>query len=125
MKKLTSQLACEIARSFEGVTEKDHFGSDAFSAGGRMFATVWHGKNEVNLMFTPALQRQFLEIDGEGFSAVPNKWGEKGATTAHLHYLERDVFEKALRAAWDCGIAKSVSGKNSAKMKSNKVSKKK
>lgn len=106
MKKINTKLACELARLLEGVTERDHFGSDAFSAGGRIFATVWHDKNEVNLMFTPELQREYVGLDGEGFSAVPNKWGEKGATTAHLEELEVSVFESALRAAWECRAVK-------------------
>jgi hypothetical protein len=34
----SSKQACEMARSLKGVTDKDHFGSDAFVANGRIFA---------------------------------------------------------------------------------------
>ena len=115
---VSSRTACEIARSLPNVSEKDHFGSDAFIAHKRIFATVWHDKAEVNLMFTTAQQNEFLEMDVEAFSPVPNKWGEKGATTAHLKYIDKALLAKALKAAWGTCTAKSASKKSKAQKKS-------
>lgn len=100
MRKLTARQVCEMARSLEGVTEKDHFGSDAFCANGRIFATVWHDKNECNLMLNLEQQRNFLAIDGEGFSQIDNAWGRKGATNVQLDFVDREQFLDALKAAW-------------------------
>ena len=84
-----------MARSFDGVTEKDHFGSDAFCANGRIFATVWHDKNEVNLMLNRQQQNQFLEMDGESFNEIENSWGDH-AIKVQLEFVERSVFVEAL-----------------------------
>lgn len=99
--KLNTRTACEMARALEGVTEKDHFGSDAFVAFGRIFATVWHDKNEVNLMLSQELQRQVLSIDGEGFAQIDNAWGRAGATKAQLDFVDSKDFAWALKLAWD------------------------
>ena len=85
--------------SFVGVSVKDHFGSDAFSANGRMFLTVRHEKNEVHLMLNREQQNQFLEIDGEGFNPLENLWGEH-AIMVQLDFVDREVFANALNAAW-------------------------
>jgi hypothetical protein len=99
MAKLTTKQVCDMSRAFEGVTEQDHFGSDAFRANGRIFATVWHAKNEVNLMLNRQQQKEFLEIDGEGFNTLDNAWGEH-AINVQLEFVDRAVFAQALRAAW-------------------------
>ena len=80
------------------VTVQDHFGSDAFRTPGGIFATVWHEKKNVNLMLTPVQQRNL--VDGQGFVAIDNAWGRKGATTANLELLDRARFLEALRTAW-------------------------
>jgi hypothetical protein len=104
--KLTTKTACELARALAGVTEKDHFGADAFVANGRIFATVWHDRGEVNLMLSREQQRQFLGIDGEGFTEIDNAWGPGGATRAVLEFVDPKDFAAALRSAWDHSATK-------------------
>ena len=100
MRKLSPNKACEMARTFNGVTEKDHFGSDAFVANGRIFATVWHDKNEVNLMLNEEQQRSFLVgDDSEGFNQIENAWG-KNAINVKLDAIAPKIFAAALRVAW-------------------------
>lgn len=100
MRKLSPNQVCEMARGLEGVSEKDHFGSDAFVANGRIFATVWHDKNEVNLMLNEEQQRSFLvRDDGEGFGPIENAWG-KNAINVQLKFVDPTVFTDALRVAW-------------------------
>src|SRR4051812_43246337 len=97
---MTTKRASVLLQALPDVTVKDHFGSDAFRANGRIFATVWHGKNEVNLMVTPAQQEALLGRDGDGYSKVPNKWGEGGATTAHLSFLDEADFVVGMQMAY-------------------------
>lgn len=100
MLKLSTRKVCELARRFEGVTEKDHFGSDAFCANGRIFATVWHDKNRVTLMLDQEQQRAFLARDGsEGFIQIENAWGHN-AIGVDLSSVDSKVFSEALKEAW-------------------------
>ncbi|MGZ3690662.1 MAG: MmcQ/YjbR family DNA-binding protein [Pseudobdellovibrio sp.] len=99
MAKLSIKKVLEIARSMEGVTEKDHFGGVAFVANGKIFATVWSKTNTVNLMLNLEQQTQLLSIDGEGFFALNNAWGRKGATCVQLEFVEKSDFEDALELA--------------------------
>jgi hypothetical protein len=121
---ISTQMVCKMAQSLDGVTEKDHHGSDAFVANGRIFATVWHDRNEVNLMLNRDQQRKFLEIDGEGFVEIDNAWGRAGATKVQLSFVDRKEFADALKAAWQNSAvkrAKLVSSKpKAAKKKTRK-----
>jgi hypothetical protein len=103
---LSSKMACEIARSLPNVSEKDHFGSDAFYANKRIFATVWHNKNQVNLRLSPEQQYSFLEKDGEAFIEIPNAWGGQGWTTVQLEFIDRALFAAAAKAAWETSAIK-------------------
>lgn len=101
MQTISTRKACELARAFDGVTEKDHFGSDAFVANGRIFATVWHEKKLVNLMLNQAQQREFLGRDGsEGFRPLENAWGAN-AIGVQLEFVDGRLFAEALAAAWE------------------------
>lgn len=112
---ISTRQACEMARALEGVSEKDHFGSDAFVANKRMFATVWHDKGTVNLMLSREQQQRFLEIDGEGFVEIDNAWGRAGATTVQLAYVRMGDFTEALRAAWEnSAVKRTAPGKGSS-----------
>ncbi len=97
---LTTRWVCNLAETLPGVTVKDHFGSDAYRANERIFATVWHEKNEVNLKLSLEDQRRFLSLDGEGFVEIDNGWGRMGFTKVQLAYVDRKEFEEALRSAW-------------------------
>src|SRR5262245_10001173 len=100
MARLTTQSVCKLAEKFEGVTVKDHFGSDAYCANGRIFATVWHDKNRVNLMLNEEQQRSFLVRDGgEAFIPIENSWGSN-AIGVDIETVDREMFIEALKAAW-------------------------
>jgi hypothetical protein len=105
---LTTTQACELARELPDVTAQDHFGSDAFRTPGGIFATVWHDKQTVNLMLTPEQQRRFVALDGNGFVAIDNAWGRKGATTANLEAVDAALFVEALRTAWHNSAEKAA-----------------
>lgn len=105
---ISSKIACEVIRNLSSdVSEKDHFGSDAFYANKRIFATVWHKENKANVRLTPDLQRKFLETDGEAFSEIDNAWGRQGWTTVQLEFVDKSLFSDAVQAAWDSSNIKS------------------
>ena len=107
MAKLSLKKVFEIVRALEGVTEKDHFGGDAFLANGKIFATVWSKTNTANLMLNLEQQKQLLSIDGEGFVALNNAWGRKGATCVQIEIAERSDFEDAITLAFNNAKKKS------------------
>jgi hypothetical protein len=100
MAKLTTSAVCKLAEKFEGVTVKNHFGSVAYCANGRIFATVWHDKERVNLMLNQEQQKFFLLRDGsEGFIQINNAWG-RDAIGVDLASTDADLFTEALKMAW-------------------------
>lgn len=118
---LTAQKACEMAETLDGVTVKDHFGSDAYCANKRIFATVWHDKNEVNLRLSLEEQLHFLSLDGEGFVEIDNAWGRQGFTKVQLDFVDPKNFAKALKSAWEHSVSKkSALSKVSPKAKAAK-----
>lgn len=115
-----SRVACELIHKFGDVTEKDHFGSDAFSANKRMFATVWHNEKRANIRLTPELQREFLMQNSEAFEEIDNAWGRQGWTQVNLEFIDQETFLNALQAAFECSSIKAeraVSTKPKAKSK--------
>lgn len=96
---LVFKTALEIVNSFEGVTESEHFGGQAFSANGRIFATFWRDKNEVNVRLAFIDQQHFLE-ESECFQEIDNAWGRQGMTTILLEFVSRKIFHKAIESAW-------------------------
>lgn len=116
---LTSKTACSMTRKLADVTEKDHFGGDGFYANKKIFATVWHEKQQANLKLSPALQVLFSGRAPNAIAPVENAWGRQGWTMFRLSLVDKSLFEEALRAAWVASaITKSSSGRNVAPKKS-------
>lgn len=114
-----------MVRALEGVTEKNHFGSDAFYAHKRIFATVWPEKKQVNLRLTPEQHLRFVAEDGEAFEAVANAFGSQGWTTVHLDFIERPALAVALGAAWTSSAAARPAAKPKTAPKKTATRKKK
>jgi len=112
---LTTKRACELARELPGVSEYDHFGSDAFRTVGGTFATVWHAKGSVNLNLSVEQQRRFVLLDGEGFVEIDNAWGRRGWTTANLEFVDEASLRDALLAAWGNAANKPVRRRTASK----------
>lgn len=66
-----------------------------------MFATYLDTNNTANIFLTPAEQEVFCEIDADNIFPVPNKWGQKGATTFVLNILDKGVLLEALSSAYN------------------------
>ena len=92
----------QLALSFPGVETKPHFNRIGFKpTGKRMFATYLADDNTANIFLTPPEQTVFCKMDRENIYPVPNKWGEKGATTFELNRVARGVVLEALLSAYN------------------------
>jgi hypothetical protein len=92
----------EMALSFPGTEHKPHFERVGFKViGKRMFATYLADNNTGNIFLTPEEQTVFCEMDAANIYPVPNKWGEKGATTFELNKVRQELVLEALLSAYN------------------------
>lgn len=89
-----------IALSLPGTEARSHFDRTAFRVR-RIYATLAPDRLSANLMYGPSDQKRFCEANPEAFSPVPNKWGEKGATTIRLDVVTESELREALERAWE------------------------
>jgi hypothetical protein len=92
----------DLALSFPNTEQVPHFERIGFKIiGMRMFATYLEKNNSANIFLTPAEQLVFCRIDKENIYPVPNKWGEKGATTFELNSVAKELVLEALLSAYN------------------------
>src|SRR5690606_2492707 len=92
----------ELALSFPGTTQKPHFERTGVSViGKRMFATYLAKNHTANIFLTPNEQAVFCAMDTANIYPVPNKWGEKGATTFDLRHVAKELVLEALLSAYN------------------------
>ena len=90
-----------MALSFPHTEQVAHFERIGFKiAGKRMFTTYLEKNNTANIFLTPAEQKLFCKMDKHIYP-VPNKWGEKGATTFELNTVAREVVMEAFLSAYN------------------------
>ena len=65
-----------------------------------MFSTYLEKDNTANVFLTPKEQAIFCQMDKAIFR-VPNKWGEKGATTFDLNHVPKHILTEALLSAYN------------------------
>ena len=91
-----------MALSFPNTEQVPHFERQGFKlTGRRMFATYLEKDNTANIFLTPAEQKLFCKIYKVNVYPVPNKWGEKKATTFALNAVAREVVMEALISAYN------------------------
>jgi hypothetical protein len=99
---ITKDIFTEMALSFPGAEQTPHFERTGFRVTGkRMFATYLPENNTANVFLTPGEQRVFCKMHAVGIYPVPNKWGEKGATTFELNKLPKELIMEALFSAYN------------------------
>jgi hypothetical protein len=99
---ITREKFLELALSFPGTAQKPHFERIGCSViGKRMFATYLAKNNTANIFLTPAEQAIFCKMDTKNIYPVPNKWGEKGATTFELARVPKEFVQEALLSAYN------------------------
>jgi YjbR len=98
---IKSETFEELALSLPGTAQKPHFDRTGFSViGKRMFATYLPKNNTANIFLTPLEQAVFCKMDPDNIYPVPNKWGEKGATTFVLNKVKIEFVKEALLSAY-------------------------
>jgi hypothetical protein len=103
---ITENAFFKMALSFPGTEQVPHFHRIGFKVTGRrMFATYLAGDHTTNIFLSPAEQNIFCKKHDEGIYPVPNKWGEKGATTFDLTLAPKEIVMEALRTAYE-GVVK-------------------
>lgn len=102
--KMTQKEFEDLALSFPGAESRPHFDRTGFRVTGkRMFATYLEQDHSANIFLTPGEQAAFCAA-APGIYPVPNKWGEKGATTFLLSQVPREIVREALLSAYDSVI---------------------
>src|SRR5882724_534127 len=92
----------EMALSFPHTEQVPHFERQGFKVTGKkMFATYLEENNSANIFLTPTEQKLFCKIDPVNIYPVPNKWGEKGATTFELNNVAKEFVMEALLSAYN------------------------
>ena len=92
----------KMALSFPHTEQVKHFERTGFKVvGKRMFATHLESNNTANIFLTTEEQNIFCEMDSKNIYPVPNKWGEKGATTFELNAVEEGMVLEALLSAYN------------------------
>jgi hypothetical protein len=87
--------------SLTGTEQVPHFKRIGFKiAGKRMFATYLERNSTVNIFLEPAEQSVFCNMNIQGIYPVPNKWGEKGATTFELKTVPKEILKEAVYTAY-------------------------
>ena len=94
-----------IALSLPGTTEAPHFERTAFKVR-RIYATLAPDGLTANLMFAPDEQALKCEVAPRAFSAIPNAWGARGATTVKLSAVTVSELRSALQTAWQRALPK-------------------
>jgi predicted DNA-binding protein (MmcQ/YjbR family) len=99
---ISGKSFAQMALSFPGTEQKPHFERIGFKiTGKRMFATYLEENNTANIFLTPKEQKVFCKLDSENIFPVPNKWGEKGATTFLLDKVKKEFVTEALISAYN------------------------
>jgi hypothetical protein len=99
---ITEKQFTEMALSFPGTEQTPHFERTGFKVTGkRMFSTFLAENNTANIFLTPAEQKVFCKMSGGNIYPVPNKWGEKGATTFELNKVPKELIMEALLSAYN------------------------
>lgn len=92
----------KMALSFPGTEQIPHFERKGFKViKKRMFATYLAENNTANIFLTPREQKIFCKMGTTQIYPVPNKWGEKGATTFELSKVPKETILEALLSAYN------------------------
>ena len=88
-----------IALSMPHALEKPHHDRAGFRVDapkGKMFATMISDETEANIFLSVEEQEMLCAAEPDIFCPVPNKWGEKGATTIRLKSADRATLTSAI-----------------------------
>ena len=101
----------EIALSFPKATKKPHFDATSFridAPRGKIFCTLPPHEEFANVFLSVEQQQILLDSDPELFFRVPNKLGDKGATSMRLAHLDEGALRSALTLSWRHAAPRSL-----------------
>lgn len=93
----------KIALTFPHAIERPHFDWASFRVDkpkGKIFATLPPHHEFTNVFLTPEEQAMLVEAEPGMFFKVPNKWGDKGATSIRLAQVDALTLKSALTLSW-------------------------
>ncbi|MEM9054798.1 MAG: MmcQ/YjbR family DNA-binding protein [Pseudomonadota bacterium] len=92
-----------LALSLPHTIEKPHFERASFRVDaprGKTIATLLEADATANVFLTVEEQEMLIAAEPAVFSKVPNKWGDKGATTIELAKTDEATALSALKMSW-------------------------
>lgn len=92
-----------LALSLPAAIEKPHFERASFRVDaprGKTIATLLEADATANVFLTPEEQEMLIGAEPGVFSKVPNKWGDKGATTINVANCDETTALSALKMSW-------------------------
>lgn len=92
-----------LALSLPKAIEKPHFDRASFRVDaprGKTIATLLEADASANVFLSVEEQEMLIAAEPTIFSKVPNKWGDKGATTIRLETADETTALSALKMSW-------------------------
>jgi len=92
-----------LALSLPMAMEKPHFDRASFRVDaphGKTIATLLESEATANVFLSVEEQDMLIAAEPSIFSKVPNKWGDKGATTITLEKVNETTALSALKMSW-------------------------
>ena len=92
-----------LALSLPHAIEKPHFERASFRVDaprGKTIATLLEANATANVFLSVEEQEMLISAEPGMFSKVPNKWGDKGATTTTLAAADETTALSALKMSW-------------------------
>lgn len=92
-----------LALSLPHAIEKPHFERASFRVDvprGKTIATLLESNASANVFLTVEEQEMLIGAEPSIFSKVPNKWGDKGATTIQLTVADETTALSVLKMSW-------------------------
>ncbi len=100
---ITADLLRRTALSFPRAVERPHFDWTSFRVDlpkGKIFCTLPPHHEYSNVFLTRDEQQMLCAAEPVIFFPVPNKWGEKGATSIRLAACDLATLRSALTMSW-------------------------
>ena len=92
-----------LALSLPYAIDKPHFDRASFRVDaprGKTIATLLEANATANVFLSVEEQEMLISAEPTVFSKVPNKWGDKGATTIQLTNADETTALSALKMSW-------------------------
>jgi hypothetical protein len=97
---VTIDTCRQLAMAFPDVKQAPHFEKEAFTIGGKIFATINLAEQRACVKLSAIDQSVFCQFDETVMYPVPNKWGTYGWTLINLKKIRKSMLQDALQTAY-------------------------